>query len=237
MAPTPPDMRHRYLSDLTGRYATNGPPKLDGLSLTPVLLVPEIRLYLAEDAVILWARLEADHGSSLPVPFWASAWAGGKAVARYLLDHPGIVAGKSVLDLGSGSGIAAIAAALAGGVVTANDTDPNALAAIALNAKANDVKVSLLQGDVLRDGISDHDVILAGDTLYTPALADRMLQFMSAMASRGSTVLIGDPGRGNLAHPDLSTVATYPIADSGFGDAQITHASVFQLTPPSGAGI
>ena len=105
---------------------------MDGLHLTSVPLVPEVRLFLAEDPTIFWARLEADAGRKLPAPYWASAWSGGQALARYVLDHPHVVADRRVLDLATGSGIVAIAAALAGArSVTANDTDPQALAAAA----------------------------------------------------------------------------------------------------------
>lgn len=125
----------------------------DGLRLVAVPFVPEVLLHLADDAIVLRARLEARIGRSLPPPFWADAWVGGCAVARYILDNPDVVAGRRVLDLASGSGIVAIAAALAGAAtVTANDIDPYALAAITLNAKANGVQVNLLGGDLLGGG-------------------------------------------------------------------------------------
>ncbi len=113
-------------------------------------LVPEIRLHLADDAFRVWEAAERHigegnaHGTELPPPFWAFAWPGGQALARYVLDHPEVVAGRSVLDLGSGSGLAAIAAALAGAsTVLASDVDPFAAAAIALNAAANHVRVDV----------------------------------------------------------------------------------------------
>lgn len=216
---------------------TYGSARLDELQLTTTALVPEIKLYLAEDPIIFWARLEADAKAAGPAPFWASAWAGGQALARYLLDHPQSVAGKSVLDLGSGSGLAAIAAARASATaVTANDIDPDAIAAIAANAAINGVNVQLLHGDLLREDIDGFDVVMAGDALYAPSLAADLMLFLRAQVSRGSRVLLGDPGRGHLPHEDLCLLATYPIADSVYGDAHIEHASVylFQGLPAPG---
>ena len=113
---------------------------LDRLRLVPTPFVPEVRLHLAEDAIVWWARMEAAAGRALPAPYWASAWAGGQALARHLLDHPELAAGRRVLDLAAGSGLVAIAAALAGAAeVIANDIDPYAVAAVTLNARANRV--------------------------------------------------------------------------------------------------
>src|SRR5437763_1932409 len=125
----------------------------DGLRLVRLAFVPEVRLHLADDPIVLRARLEAQTGPGL-TPFWASAWAGGQALARYVLDHPQVVAGRRVLDLASGSGVVAVAAAKAGAAeVTANDIDPYALAAVAMNAAANAVTVAVHEGDLLdRDG-------------------------------------------------------------------------------------
>jgi predicted nicotinamide N-methyase len=206
-----------------------GPTCLDELHLTATALVPEIKLYLAEDPIIFWARLEADAKTTIPAPFWASAWAGGQALARYLLDHPESVAGKRVLDFGSGSGLAAIAAARAGATaVTANDIASDAIMAIAANAATNGVDVELLGGDLLRQRVDAFDVVLAGDALYAPSLAADLMQFLQVQVSRGSRVLLGDPGRGHLPQ-HLHLLATYPIVDSMYGDAEIEHASVYLL--------
>src|SRR5436305_5723974 len=121
----------------------------DGVRLVSLAFVPEIRLYLADDAIVLRARMEAQVGPGL-TPFWANAWAGGQALARYVLDHPHVVAGRRVLDVACGSGLTAIAAAKAGAArVTANDIDPYALGAVALNAQANSVTVMVDEGDLL----------------------------------------------------------------------------------------
>src|SRR5690349_2617717 len=143
-------------------------PGLDRLRLVEAPLAPEVRLHLAEDAIVWWARMEAQTGGVLTAPFWATAWPGGQALARHILDNPGTVAGRRVLDIASGSGLVAIAAALAGAsAVTANEIDPYALAAIALNARANGVTVSTQSGDVLDGDGGDADVVLAGDVFYS----------------------------------------------------------------------
>jgi predicted nicotinamide N-methyase len=168
-------------------------------ALGPVPGVPEIRLHLADDVMRIWQRTEDDHGAEQPPPFWAFAWPGGQALARYVLDHSGVVAGRTVLDLGSGSGLVAIAAALAGAAsVRASEIDPLAAAAIRLNAAANGVRVPgqvSLVGDVL-DGDGDGaDVVLAGDVWYSRPFAERVLGFLERARARGAVVLTGDIGR------------------------------------------
>lgn len=208
---------------------------LDELQVTNMPLFPELRLQLARDAIILWARLEAEAKCAVPAPFWASAWAGGQALARYLLDHPNVVLGKRVLDLASGSGLAAIAAAMAGAAtVTANDIDPYAIAAIRSNARLNHVYVDTLAGDLLHEDadhprVRDFDVVIAGDGLYGPHLAAAMLRFLRRVRGHGAEVFVGDPDRGHLPHADLHLLQTYPITDATLADAEITTASVFRL--------
>lgn len=167
--------------------------------LRPVPQVEEIRLHLAGDALGLWQRTEDERGAGQPPPFWAFAWPGGQALARYLLDRPGLVAGRSVLDLGSGSGLVAIAAAMAGAAaVVASEIDPLAVAAITLNARANGVPVPVIAGDVL-DGDGDGaQVVLAGDVWYSRELAGRVLGFLERATARGASVLAGDIGRAFL---------------------------------------
>lgn len=204
---------------------------MDGLRLATVPLAPEIRLHLAEDAVIFWARLEAEAKCAVPAPFWASAWAGGQALARFLLDNKEIVAGKRVLDLGSGSGLAAIAAGLAGaGSVTANDIDPHAITAIHMNARANQVDITVKSGDMLHERDDEVDVVLIGDMLYSDSMAKIILPFMRSQRARGTQILLGDPGRGHLPETELELLATYKLADSGAGsDAQLKSVDVFSL--------
>jgi predicted nicotinamide N-methyase len=216
----------RALLDLEREVATPG-SGLDRLNLVEVPFVPEVRLYLAEDATVWWARMQARSPEML-TPFWASAWAGGRAVARYVLDNPQTVAGRRVLDVASGSGLVAIAAGKAGAsTVTANDIDPYALAAIALNARANAVPITESQADLLDGDGGDAEVVLAGDVFYTEPLARRMLPFLERAAARGARVLVGDPGRDTLPADRLEVVASYriPAADA-FADANLTYMRV-----------
>ncbi len=189
--------------------------------LAPVPFVPEVLLYTASDVVAVWERTETTSGSGQPPPFWAFPWAGGQALARYLLDHPESVAGARVLDLASGSGLVAIAAMRAGAkTVTANEIDPCADAAIAVNAAANHVVVGRHLGDLLEgdtpDVLSNVDVILAGDVFYSNDMARRMLNFMRRARHAGAQVWAGDPGRayaprGSAAGDWLEIVTTYQV--------------------------
>lgn len=224
----------RARTDLAGKLAgVTAAEDLDRLALTVVPLVPEVRLYLARDAIVWWARMEADAGRRLDAPYWASAWPGGQAVARYVLDQPHEVAGRRVLDLAAGSGLVGIAAALAGArSVTANDIDPYALAAIALNAAANGVAITTEGGDLfeLPDPAVAPEVVLAGDVFYSPVLARRMLPLLHRLAGRGSRVLIGDPGRPDLPRDLLDPIVTYPVPEGGaMGDAELRQTSVLGL--------
>src|SRR5688500_12389669 len=149
-----------------------------------------------DDPHALWNRAESALGVERPFPFWAYAWPGGLALARYVLDHPEAVAGKRVFDFASGSGIAAIAAARAGAAaVTANDVDALASAAIRLNAEANDVTVAVQLGDVLGTDTVDAEVLLLGDVAYDERLAERTFAYLARVQARGVAVLVGDPGR------------------------------------------
>ena len=194
--------------------------------------VPETRLHLADDVIDLWERTqEALDCLSLPPPFWAFAWAGGQALARYLLDHPVEVEGRDVLDLASGSGLVAIAAAMAGAApVTASDVDLFAVAAIALNAEANGVAVARTMEDVLDGDGGGADVVLAGDVFYERPMADRVLGFLERARTRGASVLVGDVGRAFLPRERFVAVATYeiPVARA-LEDADIKSSMVWRL--------
>jgi predicted nicotinamide N-methyase len=205
---------------------------LDGLQEVRVSLVPEIRLHLAQDAVVWWARMEAEAGRRLATPFWASAWIGGQAVARFVLDHPHLVAGRRVLDLACGSGLAGIAACLAGAAaVTANDIDPCAIAAVERNARTNAVEITV-SGENLLDGDGDGDgadLILAGDVFYNRTMYETVTPFLTRASARGTRVLVGDPGRVDLPRDWLEIVATYPTARAAtFADAEIKWVHVLR---------
>ena len=185
-----------------------------GTELGPVSLVPEIRLYQAGDPISFWQRTEDAAGrTGLDPPFWAFAWAGGQALARYLLDHPEVVRGRRAIDLASGSGLVAIAAAKAGAAeVTAYDVDPLAAAAVTVNAGANGVTVQAACGDVL-DGLprAGTDLVLVADAFYERDLAGRVMRFLERARARGAAVLAGDFGRAYLPRRRLTPLAAYDV--------------------------
>ena len=199
--------------------------------LLPVPHAPELSLHVADEATDLWQRTEEELGEiGLPPPFWAFAWAGGQALARYILDNPHIVRGRRVLDFASGSGLVAIAAMKAGAAgVTACDIDPFAIAAIGLNAQANDVTVAAVQQDLVGED-RDWDVVLAGDICYEQDLALRVTDWLFALGQRGATVLIGDPGRTYLPKDRLEKVAAYEVpVTRTLEDADIKKSSVWRF--------
>ncbi len=178
-------------------------------------LVPEVELLVVGDVVALWEAMEADRGGALSdPPFWAAAWPGGQALARHVLDRPELVAGRSVLDLGSGSGLVAVAAALAGAVrVVASEIDPFGVTAIGLNAELNGVAPIEVVGDVLGDDPPGVDVVLAGDVCYERLMSERVLPWLQAARGRGADVYLGDPGRPYVPVDRLTAVATFDVPD------------------------
>ena len=180
--------------------------------------MPEIRLHVAADAFDLWQHTEQQAGrEQLPPPFWGFPWAGGQALARYVLDHPGTVRDRTVLDIASGSGLVAIAAGRAGAAaVTASEIDPLAAAAITLNCAANGVRPPAVVGDVLSGEDADAaaagaGVVLAGDAFYERSLAGRLLPFLERSRTAGALVLVGDPGRAYLPRDLFERVASYQV--------------------------
>lgn len=193
--------------------------------------VPELALHLADDAVSLWELTEERLGElGLPPPFWAFAWAGGQALARYVLDHPETVRGKSVMDVASGSGLVAIAAMKAGAAsALAIDIDAFASHAAILNAELNGVAVEVSDADPVGRP-TEADVILVGDLFYDRDLAPRVLAWLIAMQAEGKTVLIGDPGRTYLPREKLEQIAAYDIpVTRALEDAEVKRAAVWRL--------
>ncbi|HEX4534395.1 MAG TPA: 50S ribosomal protein L11 methyltransferase, partial [Rhizomicrobium sp.] len=173
-------------------------------------LVPEVRLYLAAEMLPLWRKTEEElEAMGVPPPYWAFAWAGGQALARYVLDNPDEVRGQRVLDFGSGSGLVAIAAAKAGAAhVVAADIDDYAAAAIALNAQANGVAVDIVTDDVIgSDG--GWQTILCGDMCYERPLAEKLLVWLRARG--GTRILLGDPKRSYFPQTGVARLATYRV--------------------------
>jgi predicted nicotinamide N-methyase len=187
--------------------------ELTGLRRVP--LVPEIWLHQGGEPVSVWQRVEQASGrTGLDPPFWAFAWPGGQALARYLLDHPETAAGRRVIDLASGSGLVAIAAARAGAAaVTGYDVDPVAAAAITMNAAANGVAVRAVCADILgRDEVPDGaGLVLVADAFYERDLACRVMRFLGRARACGAAVLVGDLGRAYLPADRLRPLAAYDV--------------------------
>jgi len=202
---------------------------------------PELVLHLADEITPIWKLTEEELGEiGLPPPFWAFAWAGGQALARYVLDHPTELAGKRVLDLAAGSGLVAIAAAMAGAApVIAADIDAFTESAVSLNAEANGVYVEIITQDLLaEEDLLDrpapetprYDVILAGDLFYERDTAARALAFLDRNRTAGSRVLIGDPGRTYLPKERLTRLAEYSVpVTRELEDMEIKRTSVWEL--------
>lgn len=194
-------------------------------------LVPEIVLHLADESIPLWQKTEEELAADgLPPPFWAFAWAGGQALARYILDQPHLVRGRRVLDFAAGSGLVAIAAAKSGArEIIAAEIDPFAEAAILANATANEVKVAVTMADIVGSD-EGWDVVLAGDICYERDLAARVFSWLQALQARGAMVRIGDPGRSYLPKERLVALESYAVpVTRELEDAEIKRSTVWLL--------
>jgi predicted nicotinamide N-methyase len=200
------------------------------LPVEPLGFVPEIRLHQACPASGLRRLAAQDH--AFGAPYWAYRWAGGLALARYILDHPASVAGRTVLDLGCGGGLVGIAAGLAGArSVTAADPDRYAILATALNAEANGIALALRQHRP-GESIFDAEVILGGDVFYDPEVADRIIASLESAIAIGAEVLVGDPWRAPLPVGRLRLLADYAISErAGLAPSR---ASVFAFGAEAG---
>jgi predicted nicotinamide N-methyase len=226
---------------LTGRGATSPRrrPHPDPLRfirantrVVPVPSAPEIRLHTAHQATGLWRLGEPNEdGSDPPPPYWAFPWAGGMALARHILDRPETVSGRRVLDLGSGSGLVAIAAAMAGArEVIAAEIDRYAVAALGLNTAANGVVVRVIENDLTAGPPPPVDLVTVGDLFYERDLALRVTAFLDRCLAAGIEVLIGDPRRAYLPYARLRLLAEYPVPDVGEVEgAAMSPGAVFAL--------
>ncbi len=206
------------------------------LRLVPAPSLPEIRLYAAHPASGLRRLVDRDDTGADPPPYWAYPWAGGAALARYILDRPETAAGLRVLDLGAGSGVVAIAAAKAGArEVIAADVDRNAIAAIGLNAEANGVAVTAVAGDPTAGPPPSVELITVGDLFYEQGLALRVAAFLDRCLATGVKVLIGDPYRAYLPLARLRLLAEHPVADFGDAAGAAPRPSAVFSFEPSGA--
>lgn len=191
-------------------------------------LVPEIKLHLAGEVVALWRATEDELAETgLPPPYWAFAWAGGQALARYLLDHPENVRGKRVLDIGAGSGLVGLAAAQAGAAsVLAADIDAFACAAIRLNAAANGHDIEVTQDDLI-GAPGTWDVILVGDLFYERPLAERLLTWLGPL---NTIALLGDPGRNYFPKSQVEKLASYSVQTTrDLEDREVRETGVYRL--------
>lgn len=200
-------------------------------------LVPEVSLHLADEVMNLWGETEA-HGAanasglgSLPPPYWAFAWPGGQAIARYILDNPNEVRDRTVLDFGAGSGLVAIAAAKAGAsCVVASEIDPLALAAIDMNSRANGVFVEPIGIDVIGSN-PRWNTVLAGDMCYERPVTDRLVPWLRLLVKSGVRVLLGDPGRNYFPAGGVEKIATFAVQTPlDLEDREVRETSVYRLT-------
>jgi predicted nicotinamide N-methyase len=197
-------------------------------------LCPEIRLRLVTESCSLWRARENDLAAfNIGDPYWAFCWAGGQALARYLLDHPQVVTGKRVLDFGAGGGVVAIAAALSGArEVLAADIDPLTKEVLSINAQLNGVAINTTCNDIVGTPVRGFEVVLAGDVCYDPKFAEKVIGWLRQTASGGTQILIGDPGRGYLPDRGLLAVATYRApADTELTGKFLRNVNVFELLP------
>lgn len=192
--------------------------------------VPELRLHLADDAHALWHSTEEELAAmGLPPPFWAFAWAGGQGLARYVLDNPGSVSGRRIVDFASGSGLVAIAAMKAGAAhATAVDIDPFAEAAIDLNTALNDVAVRSLSGQIVGTSL-ETDCLLAGDVFYDRSFAEAIIPWFDILLRKDVDILVGDPGRAYLPSNRLHHLATYRVpVTRALEDAEVKRVDIYR---------
>jgi predicted nicotinamide N-methyase len=204
---------------------------LDNTSVMAPPHVPEIRLHLADEAHELWLKTEEElEAIGLPPPFWAFAWAGGQGLARYVLDHPEVVAGKRVLDFASGSGLVAIAAMKAGAAsVLAADIDPWTGTAVKLNSRLNEVGIAFTNDDTLGHSV-EADVLLAGDVFYDKSFADALMPWITSLVAEGKTVIVGDPGRSYCPKEVMTELTTYQVpVTRALEDAEVKKTTVWRF--------
>ena len=197
--------------------------------------VPEIRLRLADEAHDLWLKTEDElEEIGLPPPFWAFAWAGGQGLARYVLDHPEVVAGKHVVDFASGSGLVAIAAAIAGAAsVLAADIDPWTKTAVKLNSRLNNAELTFTGSDLIGTTL-EADVLLAGDVFYDVGFANALVPWFMSLAQAGTTVIVGDPGRSYCPRHLMEPLATYEVrVTRALEDAEVKKTTVWRFRSAS----
>lgn len=205
---------------------------LDNTRLQAVSHTPEISLYLADEITPIWRLTEEELGEmGLPPPFWAFAWAGGQALARWLLDNPQESVGRSVVDLATGSGLVGIATALRGAsTVLAADIDPFCEAAVRVNARANSVALDFTATNLLDNAPPQVDLICAGDVFYDRDMAAAVLDWLKTARANGTRVLVGDPGRNHFPKSGLTFLAEYTVPTTReLEDNEVKRSRVWSL--------
>ena len=162
----------------------------------------------------LWRLAELDE--NFGTPYWAYDWGGGLALARHILNDPGLVAGRTVLDLGAGSEIVGIAAIQIGSPAR----DRRRYRSLRhrrdrLECAANGVEITACLGDPTGGAPPSADLILAGDLFYEEELAKQVTAFLGRCLEAGIDILIGDPWRAFLPRERLQLLAEYPGTDFG----------------------
>ena len=198
--------------------------------LTAPPLVPQIQLHLASEVLPLWHATEDELAKTgTPPPYWAFAWAGGQALARHILDHPELVRGKRVLDIGAGSGLVGLAAAKAGAAsVGCADIDGHACAAMRLNADANNCALTITDTDLIGTDVR-WDILLVGDLFYERPLAERLLAWLRPVAD-DTIVLLGDPGRSYFPKTGVEQLAVYDVPTTrDLEDREMRTTAVYRL--------
>jgi predicted nicotinamide N-methyase len=200
--------------------------------LQPPPHVPEIRLHLADEALPLWQKTEDElTEAGLPLPYWAFAWAGGQALARYILDTEGLVAARRVTVFAAGAGLEAIAAVLRGAAsVMATEIDPFARAALALNAAANGVAFAISDADLLTGALPEADILLLGDVFFEQPMAGLVADLAARFTLAGGLALVGDPGRSYLPKHRLALLAEYAVPTTrALEDALVKQTRVWRF--------
>lgn len=205
---------------------------LDNTRLQPVSHTPEISLWLADEITPIWRLTEEELGEmGVPPPFWAFAWAGGQALARWLLDNPSECQGRRVIDLATGSGLVAVATMKTGAQsVLAADIDPFCEAAVAVNAQANGVQIDFTDANLLDTDPPEADLICAGDVFYDKPMAEAVLAWLLKARARGTRVLVGDPGRNHFPKSGLTFLAEYTVPTTReLEDQEVKRSRVWSL--------
>ncbi|GAA3947327.1 class I SAM-dependent methyltransferase [Allohahella marinimesophila] len=165
--------------------------------------------------------------SSATWPLFGIVWGSGEILARYLFDYD--VAGKRVLEVGCGIGLASLLLSHRGADITATDYHPEAGNFLAENARLNgDREIPFLRiswADEIEE-LGKFDLIVGSDLLYETEHVDLLSHFIERHAKPACEVIIVDPGRGNHARFSKRMVAY------GYAHTQSLSVHGAALNPP-----